>query len=186
VLQQVDTPAELYANPVNLFVAGFIGSPAMNFFPAQIERDRVRLPFVEVPLDGALRQALSAGDGGSREVIAGLRPEHFHDPALGDARGVPFEAAIELVESLGSEIYAHFSFGGESAQSQELAELAADSGAQDVPSAGQGARAVARLDAASRVKAGERARLAVDPSKLHLFDASGGANLARVGGAEGA
>jgi multiple sugar transport system ATP-binding protein len=181
VLQQVDTPAELYANPVNLFVAGFIGSPAMNFFPAQIEGDRVRLSFAEVPLSGELRRGLGSAGGGAREVIAGLRPEHFYDPALGgDGRGVTFEAPIELVESLGSEVYAHFAFGGEGAQSQELAELAADSGAQDVPSAGQGVRAVARLDSASHVRTGERARLALDPAKLHLFDAHTGANLART------
>src|SRR5947208_11555299 len=79
VLQQVDTPKELYDNPVNLFVAGFIGSPAMNFFPATIERDRLKLPFAEMPLPGQLRQA-AQGAGG--ELIAGVRPEHFYDPAI--------------------------------------------------------------------------------------------------------
>src|SRR5947208_930330 len=79
VLQQVDTPKQLYDNPVNLFVAGFIGSPAMNFFPATIEGDRLKLPFAEMPLPGQLRQA-AQGAGG--ELIAGVRPEHFYDPAI--------------------------------------------------------------------------------------------------------
>src|SRR3954449_6805439 len=143
VLQQVDTPSELYANPVNLFVAGFIGSPAMNFFPASVEGDRVKLPFAEVQLPSQLRNAVSSVQG---ELIAGLRPEHFYDPAIEQgASGTTFEVPIELVESMGSEVYAHFSIGTGGPQSQELAELAADSGAADVPSAGEGL-AVARLE----------------------------------------
>src|SRR4051794_18025901 len=74
VLQQVDTPKELYDNPVNLFVAGFIGSPAMNFFPASVEGDRLKLPFAEVQLPSELRQAAGSAGG---ELIAGVRPEQF-------------------------------------------------------------------------------------------------------------
>src|SRR5437764_2622181 len=75
VLQQVDTPRELYENPVNLFVAGFIGSPAMNFFAASASGDRLELPFAEVPLPSALRGAAGSAQG---DLIAGLRPEHFY------------------------------------------------------------------------------------------------------------
>jgi multiple sugar transport system ATP-binding protein len=174
ILQQVDSPRELYMNPRNIFVAGFIGSPAMNFFSAQVTDGKIRLPFGEVDLP--------AGVQASGEVIAGIRPEDFEDARLAPS-GVPgaitFEAPIELVESMGSEVYAHFAFEGSAAQSEELSELAADSGMADVPSAsGEAARAVARLSPESDVRAGSQARLWLDAAKLHLFDASDGSNLA--------
>jgi multiple sugar transport system ATP-binding protein len=176
ILQQVDTPKELYNNPRNLFVAGFIGSPAMNFFPARIEDGQVRLPFGDIPVP----EGIQAGG----EVIAGVRPEDFEDATLEpDDGGLTFEAPIELVESMGSEIYAYFGVEGSAAESQELAELAADAGMADVPSAsGEGTQAVARLAPESEVRQGEKARLVLDTSKLHLFDPSDGSNLAHVRG----
>jgi multiple sugar transport system ATP-binding protein len=175
VLQQVDTPKELYDNPVNLFVAGFIGSPAMNFFPASVEGDRLKLPFAEVPLAAELREAAQSAGG---ELIAGVRPEHFYDPAIETgASGTTFEVPIELVESMGSEVYAHFAIGAGGPQSEELAELAADSGAADVPSSGDGI-AVARLDPATKARSNERMQLALHPDSIHLFDARSGRNLA--------
>jgi multiple sugar transport system ATP-binding protein len=175
VLQQVDTPKELYDNPVNLFVAGFIGSPAMNFFPASVEGDRLKLPFAEVPLAAELREAARSAGG---ELIAGVRPEHFYDPAIETgASGTTFEVPIELVESMGSEVYAHFAIGAGGPQSEELAELAADSGAADVPSSGDGI-AVARLDPATKARSNERMQLALHPDSIHLFDARSGRNLA--------
>ena len=128
-LQQVDSPKELYNNPRNIFVAGFIGSPSMNFFTAHVEGGKVRLPFGEVDL----QEGLQAGG----EVIAGIRPEDFEDASLtGDLPDhLVFEAPIDLVESMGSEIYAYFPVEAPAAQSDELAELAADSGLADVPSA---------------------------------------------------
>src|SRR3954463_3038528 len=108
-LQQVDTPKVLYENPVNLFVAGFIGSPAMNFFPATVAGDRLKLPFAEVPLPPALHQAAVSAGG---DLIAGVRPEQFYDPELErGASGTEFEVPVELVESLGAEVYVHFSIG---------------------------------------------------------------------------
>ena len=175
ILQQVDTPRELYNHPRNLFVAGFIGSPAMNFFTATVENGKVRLPFGEVPVPAGVQ---AGGD-----VIAGIRPEDFEDAGfIGSDEGQwhAFDAPIELVESMGSEIYAHFKVEAPAAQSQELAELAADSGMADVPSAGgEEAHAVARLVPESEVQAGAKARLALDTSKLHLFDPSDGTNLAQ-------
>jgi multiple sugar transport system ATP-binding protein len=171
ILQQVDTPKELYNNPRNIFVAGFIGSPAMNFFAARIEDGKVRLPFGDVPLP--------AGVQAGGEVIAGVRPEDFEDASLmPDDAGLAFEVPIELVESMGSEIYAYFAVEGSAAQSQELAELAADAGMADVPSSGEGTQAVARLSPESTVQAGEKARLVLDTSKLHLFDPSDGSRIA--------
>jgi multiple sugar transport system ATP-binding protein len=182
VLQQVDTPKELYDNPVNLFVAGFIGSPAMNFFAATVEGDRLKLPFAEVSLSGPLREAVPSGGG---ELIAGVRPEHFYDPAIeSGASGCTFEVPIELVESMGSEVYAHFSIGSGGPQSDELAELAADSGAADVPSAGEGI-AVARLDPTTRARTGERMQLGMHPESIHLFDPRSGRNLALGGSGDG-
>ena len=181
VLQQVDTPKVLYNHPKNLFVAGFIGSPAMNFLPAEISGDRVRLPLGEIALPDEVRSRLeSAGAGG--QVIAGIRPEDFEDAdVIGEDKaghGHVFEATISLTESMGSEIYAYFELEGEAAQSDELQELAADAGTMDVPGAGD-ARVVARLDPTSEVEQGQKARLWMDTSKLHLFDVKDGRNLTR-------
>jgi multiple sugar transport system ATP-binding protein len=178
VLQQVGTPAELYDKPDNLFVAGFIGSPAMNFMAATLEGGRVKLPFGEVDLPEDLREKLGSHSG---KVVAGIRPESFEDAGLvGDAdakdRGTTFEAEIDLVESMGSEKYAYFSIKGESLESEELRELAEDAGTAEVPSAGEGL-VVARLDAASGVERGKAAELWVDSTKLHFFDPDSGANL---------
>jgi multiple sugar transport system ATP-binding protein len=179
VLQQVDTPKELYDNPVNLFVAGFIGSPAMNFFPAGIEGDRLKLPFADVPLSADLRNAAGSAGG---ELIAGVRPEHFYDPAIENVSGgCTFEVPVELVESMGSEVYTHFGIGSGGPQSEELAELAADSGAADVPSSGDGI-AVARLDPATKARTGERMQLGLRTESIHLFDARSGRNLAMSDG----
>jgi multiple sugar transport system ATP-binding protein len=182
-LQQVDTPQELYNNPVNLFVAGFIGSPAMNFIPAEIAGDgRVRLPIGEVRLPDAQRRALEAAGGGGN-VIAGIRPEDFEDAELvGEdkrGQGEAFEAKISLTESMGSEIYAYFEVEGEAATSDALQELAADAGTLDVPGGGD-ARIVARLDPTSKASEGQPLRLWMDTAKLHLFDAESGRNLTRA------
>jgi multiple sugar transport system ATP-binding protein len=176
VLQQVGPPQELYDDPANLFVAGFIGSPAMNFMPATIEGDMVKLPMVDAPLDSKLREGLSSASS----LIAGIRPEHFEDAALvsDDKKplGRTFKAQIDLVESMGSELYAHFSVQHEGVQSEELAELAQDSGAADVPGGGTDT-VVARLDPESSVKQGQESELWVDTSRIHFFDTSDGRSL---------
>jgi multiple sugar transport system ATP-binding protein len=182
VLQQVDAPRELYANPANLFVAGFIGSPAMNFLPGELQGGSVRTPIGEIPLDDDLRRRVERHGGEAKQVIVGVRPEHFEDAEAAEGDHFwTFEAPIEIVESLGSEVYAHFSFEGDRADSAELRELAADAGTEDVPRSGGSADAVARLDASSGVRNGQRHRLALDTRRLHLFDANGGASLTRDG-----
>ncbi len=179
VIQQVGSPMELYNEPVNLFVAGFVGSPAMNFMPATVEGDTVKLPFGDVRLPGELREAVSHVSG--RQLIAGIRPEHFEDASLvGDAldRGITFSANIEVLESLGAELYAHFTVASEATiESQELRELAEDAGGGEVPMAGEEGRIVARLDPASKVRVGQEAELFVDATRLHLFDPDNGINL---------
>jgi multiple sugar transport system ATP-binding protein len=180
VLQQVGSPMELYNHPRNLFVAGFIGSPAMNFMPATVEGDVVKLPMGEVRLPQRLREAAGHADG--KPLIAGIRPESFEDASLvGDAkdRGTSFTARIDVLESMGSELFVHFAggHGGGDIQSQELQELAEDAGAGDVPSSGEEGQITARLDAASKVQEGQEVELWVDAERLHLFDPDGGARL---------
>jgi multiple sugar transport system ATP-binding protein len=180
VLQQVGAPAELYSDPANLFVAGFIGSPSMNFMPGKIENDTLKLPIGSVPIPEDVRAKLSGGTG-TRDVIAGVRPESFEDATLvGDAleKGSTFDAHIDLVESMGSEKYAYFKMESNSIESAELAEIAEDTGASEVPSSGQGT-IVARLDAASEAARGKDMKLWVDTRTLHLFDPSTGESLTR-------
>ena len=112
VIQQVDSPKTLYEEPANLFVAGFIGSPAMNFLPAKLTG---RLARAAVRLDRScpteMKSKIKGGDGKPRDVIAGLRPEHFEDAAVADERqtgGMKFKVTIDVVESMGSELYAYF------------------------------------------------------------------------------
>jgi multiple sugar transport system ATP-binding protein len=182
ILQQVDAPRALYDNPRNIFVAGFIGSPAMNFFTGVIEGDAIGTPMGAVPLRDELRRALASHGSAPREVIVGVRPEDFEDAQFAPEgrEGWTFEAAIELTESMGSEIYAHFDFeqGGQ-LESEELRELQEDAGTSDVPSSSSG-HAVARVDAGSTVKAGERAKLWLDTAKIHLFNPSDGHSLTRA------
>src|SRR5256714_3739852 len=178
-LQQVGPPSELYGNPTNLFVAGFIGSPAMNFMPAKLQGDVAHLPIGDIQLTGELRERIGS-TGGDRQVIAGIRPGDFQDPArLGaDARGrgVTFRAKIDLVESLGSEDYVYFEVESGGIESDQLADLAADSCAHEVPSSGEG-QVVARVAAESQIKRGDEVELWVDTSKLHFFDPANGHNL---------
>ena len=177
VLQQVGSPAELYERPKNLFVAGFIGSPAMNFMPAQLSGTKVKLPIGEAELSAAVEDAK---DG---PVVAGLRPESFEDTELiGDLaqeRGVVFEAEIDLVESLGSDLFAYFHVESEGVQSDQLADVIADrleETGMPEPREGQ-EQIVARLDPASEIKRRDTAKLWADTSKLHLFDPESGERL---------
>jgi multiple sugar transport system ATP-binding protein len=175
ILQQVGTPAELYEEPVNLFVAGFIGSPAMNFMPAEVSGGRVKLPIGEADAPEGAR------DG---QVVAGLRPESFEDASmvgeLRDERGVVFEAEIDLVESLGSDLYAYFHVESDRVESDQLADLVEERLEETgVPEVREGQeQIVARLDPASKIKRRERTELWADTSKLHLFDAESGERLA--------
>ncbi|MGH3629285.1 MAG: ABC transporter ATP-binding protein, partial [Sciscionella sp.] len=179
LLQQLGSPAELYAHPVNLFVAGFIGSPAMNFLPATLEQGKLRTVLGDLPLRDELRHSLESG-GASREVLVGLRPENFEDAALVSAenkpQGITFRATIDVVESMGSDNFVYFTLDtGTSVTSAELEELARDSGAADTGSSGE--QIVARLDAASGVKEGAEAELWADARAIHVFDPSSGENL---------
>jgi multiple sugar transport system ATP-binding protein len=178
LIQQVDTPANLYEKPENLFVAGFIGSPSMNFLPGRLEGDAVKTPIGDVPLSDELRRGIqSAGSG--REVIVGMRPEHFEDAAVEDehANRMKFRTKVDVVESMGSELYVYFDVKGEELHTAELDELAADAGMEDLPSHGEGQQVVARLSAESRATPGADVELTVDTSQIKLFDAGSGRSL---------
>src|SRR5688500_2767168 len=179
MLQQVGSPMELYNYPVNLFVAGFIGSPAMNFMPATVRGGSVELPIGEVRLPQELREKVARAEG--KQLLAGIRPENFEDAALtGDARdrGSTFQAKVEVLESLGSELYAHFTVAtDQQIESQELRELAEDIGGGEVPMAGEEGRIVARLDPQSKVRVGQESELWVEAGRIHLFDPEDGRNL---------
>jgi multiple sugar transport system ATP-binding protein len=174
IIQQVDTPKVLYEDPTNLFVAGFIGSPAMNFIPALLEQDKVRLPFGDAPIPAGV-------DTKKREVIAGIRPEHFEDSHFSDEAdgdgALRFKTKVDVVESMGSELYAYFDIQGtQEVRSDQLDELAADAGMDDVPGGGA-SHIVARLDARSQAEHGREVEIVLDTTQIMLFDPDGGRSL---------
>jgi multiple sugar transport system ATP-binding protein len=187
ILQQVGPPSELYGHPNNLFVAGFIGSPSMNFLPGEIEGDSVKLPIGNVRIPDELRRKLEGGPGGARRgVIAGLRPEHFEDASLvadRASRGVTFKAHIDVLESMGSEFYAYFMIESEQVSSRDLEELQADTGGADLQSTRGGTQITVRLAAESRVRQGQDLELWFDANHLQLFDPESGSSLLAQDGA---
>ena len=179
LLQQVGSPKELYDRPGNLFVAGFIGSPAMNFLAGTLEEGKLRTSLGDFPLTGRLRREVEQAKSG-REVILGMRPENFEDASLvpADARphGLTFPVTIDVVESMGSDVFVYFTSGRDTGvTSTELQELARDSGRADT--GGSGDTIVARLDAATGVREGGEAQLWADARAVHVFDPSTGRNL---------
>jgi multiple sugar transport system ATP-binding protein len=180
-LQQVASPMELYNNPTNLFVAGFIGSPGMNFLPATIDGETARLPMVDVKLPQEVRERIGRVEPG-KKLIAGIRPEDFEDathvPADTRGRGTTFNTQFNLVEAMGAEFYVHFGVKADEMQGGEhLDALAQDAGGvAEIHDEGE-ATVVARLSAESRVKTGEQTEVWLDASKLHFFDADTGRAL---------
>ncbi|MBW4702104.1 MULTISPECIES: ABC transporter ATP-binding protein [unclassified Micromonospora] len=176
-IQQVGPPQELYDHPRNLFVAGFIGSPSMNFLHAAVEDGKLRTALGDVPIGDRIRRELEGADA-PRELILGIRPEHFEDAELIDdearARGMEFTAPADIVESMGSDKYVYFTVEGQRASAAELEELAADAGADF---SGGGGNLVTRLSAESPVQEGEDRRVWFNLEKIHLFDPSNGRNL---------
>jgi multiple sugar transport system ATP-binding protein len=180
VLQQVGSPMELYNHPNSLFVAGFIGSPGMNFLPATIENGIAHLPMVDVTLPQDLRERLGRQADG-RKVIAGIRPENFEDAAVvpreSRDRGTTFRARLDLVEAMGAEYYAHFGVKAEHLVTEDLEELRHDQDDVEETTDTGDEVVVARLDPASHARAGELTELWLDATKLHFFDAESGNSL---------
>jgi multiple sugar transport system ATP-binding protein len=185
-LQQVADPQTLYDHPVNLFVAGFIGSPAMNMIEATVARTNgtvtatvgsQRLELTEETLSA--RPALKRYDG--RTVVLGVRPEDLEDAEL--ASETPperrFRGQVTLTEALGSEIIVHFTTDAKQATTEDVRELAADAGDDRLRRGEEQAQAalVGRFGARSRVRSGQTAEVAVDSRALHFFDPETGLGI---------
>jgi multiple sugar transport system ATP-binding protein len=183
-IQQVDRPEVLYEHPLNLFVAGFIGSPAMNFLPAKASGRVLKTPLGDLSLPPGRARGL---EGGERDVIIGIRPEHFEDASLigSDKRdhGATVKAKIDLLESLGSDKFAYFTVQSERATAEHLQELAADAGTGDLGGGEEGVQVTARLDAASKAAEDEELEIWLDLEKVHVFDPDSGENLTLGDGA---
>jgi multiple sugar transport system ATP-binding protein len=183
-LQQVDTPQRLYDRPTNLFVAGFIGSPAMNMVEATLERrdgDLVaRFGSSELMLDPALideRPDLKRYEGG--RVVLGIRPEIIQHEryAVLDPNGRRLEATVDLVESLGSEALVHFGLDAPPVITEDTVELVRDrEDAEDVDDVidDRSTTFVAKIDPRAHVGLGDRVPLVVDTARLHVFDPADG------------
>jgi multiple sugar transport system ATP-binding protein len=188
-LQQVATPQELYDRPVNLFVGGFIGSPAMNMLEATLAKSNgglaVEAGGQRLALDQELisaQPALPSYEG--KKVVLGIRPEDLEDAAI--AKDVPadrrLKGKVELIEALGSEIMAHFTIDAPPALTEDVKELAQDVGDERaVKEADEGSKQhttmVGRFDPRSKVKEGETAEVAVDTRGLHFFDPETGLGI---------
>jgi multiple sugar transport system ATP-binding protein len=173
VAQQIGTPDELYERPANLFVAGFIGSPAMNFFPATLTPTGLALPFGEVMLTPDVQEVI-ARHPKPENAIVGVRPEHLADAALIDGyqriRALAFEVKVDLVETLGADKYVYFTIAGPAVHAAQLDELEAEGELHEN-------QFVARVPAESKAAIGQSIELAFDTTKLAVFDADTGMNL---------
>ncbi|MCQ1985814.1 ABC transporter ATP-binding protein [Arthrobacter sp. zg-Y844] len=174
ILQQVASPRELYEQPINLFVAGFIGSPSMNFLPATLENGVLKTAVgdIRVPEDKAAKAA------GKQVVLVGIRPEFFEDASLVEEsklqHGSTFTAPITHTEWLGNEQYGYIHFDPTPEVRELLNNLARDMDADELRP-----QVVVTLDAASRIRGGRDAELWLDTRKVHLFDPETGENLTR-------
>jgi multiple sugar transport system ATP-binding protein len=166
VLQQVDDPQVLYDRPDNLFVAGFIGSPAMNLYDASVTEDAaaIKIGSQELPLPAVCRDAHPAlRNYAGKKIIVGLRPEHL--PAAGnDATGAKLTGNVDLVEALGSELMVHFTIDARRVRAEGAGT---DDEGDTTAQSGEG---VARVDPSANVKVGERFTFAVRTEGMQFFD----------------
>ncbi len=184
-LQQIDTPQKLYNEPQNLFVASFIGSPAMNLVEAQIARSNgglvARIEDQELAIPEALaaaRPALAGYDG--RKVAVGIRPEQLEDTALAQNGESRLRGQVLLTEALGSEVLVHVEVAGRRVASDEAAEVVDDMAMADdlaLDPSGDHTIFIGRFDAASEVRPGHIVELAVDTTKLQFFDLETGSTI---------
>jgi multiple sugar transport system ATP-binding protein len=174
LIQQVASPRELYEQPVNLFVAGFIGSPPMNFLPATLEGTRLSTPFG--PID--LEEDRAAKVAGHDLLLVGIRPEYFEDASLVDpakrSLGSLFRARVDVTEWLGDSQYAYIPYQAPPAVETQLRELSRELDSEELRT-----QAVVSIDSASRIRVGREAEFWLDSRKVHVFDPATGENLTR-------
>jgi multiple sugar transport system ATP-binding protein len=170
-LQQVDAPQKLYENPANLFVAAFIGSPAMNLARARIAGDTVSVGHLEIPLNGK-RPPASAGD----DVILGIRPEAFEDAAFADPSLPQVDVQVRVLEELGADAHVFFEIDAETVVVEDAVQ---DDDGEDGQLLAERSTPLftARVDPRTTARVGGTARLAVDPSRLYFFSPSTGETL---------
>jgi multiple sugar transport system ATP-binding protein len=180
-LQQVDTPQRLFESPVNLFVAGFIGSPAMNFALADLVREdgpAVTFAGYRLPVPASVLESKPGLDGYlGRKVILGIRPSDFEDASLGDASWARMPVTVGVTEELGTEIHAIFTIDAPPVEHAALASAAEHHDEEDdtvAALAGGKSLWTARVSARSTVRPGQPLELAVDTRRLHFFDPSSG------------
>jgi len=171
---QVDTPQALYTRPLNLFVAAFIGSPAMNLVDAVVSGDAVEFAGVRIPLPAANRP-------GQERVVAGIRPEAFEDAALADRSLPRLDVAVEIVEELGPDTLVVFPIEAPPVDVSEVREAAGD---EEALLPGDRAMFTARVDPQTSARAGRPLQLAVDPARFHFFDPATGLRLERAAAPE--
>jgi multiple sugar transport system ATP-binding protein len=177
-LQQVGTPDEVYTRPRNVFVAGFIGAPAMNFLTAEIEDDALKLPLGALPIDDELRDRLGGLGTGDR-VILGVRPEDLEDARIAGAGlagggGAVLRATADVVESTGSDVLVHVALPASAGPGAEV--FGPDGAGMGLP-----VELVARCHPDSRLRSGDAVELVVDTAKAQLFDATTHDRLAARG-----
>ena len=179
-LQQIDTPREIYLYPKNIFVAGFIGSPSMNFVYADVKvsGDKAILTFAgeEINCVGESLDKLKKVDG--KQIVLGIRPEAFEDSTYAKDSEYTESISIKvtLLEQLGSDSYIHFYKDLKPVQTEAIEEILADEG-EDISVLGDQTKFIARINPNSTVKEGEEIKLSIDPSKLHFFDPESGKAL---------
>ena len=176
VLQQIDTPREIYLFPKNIFVAGFIGSPSMNFVYATATKSgkgmKIKFGDAEVKVASA-PEALASYEG--KEIVVGIRPEAFEDSVYANNKEFSEQVGIKvsLLEQLGSDTYVHFYKDIKPVQTEAIEEILADEG-EDISVLGNETKFIARINPNSTVEEGQEINLAIDPSKLHYFDPDSG------------
>ena len=172
-LQQIDTPREIYLNPRNIFVAGFIGSPSMNFVYANIgvKNSSIQLSFGNDQIDynGEKLDELKAFE--NKEIVMGIRPEAFEDGNYANESefSQSIKVSVSLLEQLGSDSYIHFYKDIKPVQTEAIEEILADDG-EDISILGDNTKFIARINPNSTVVEGEEIELKIDPSKLHFFN----------------
>ncbi len=172
-LQQIDTPREIYLNPKNIFVAGFIGSPSMNFVYANVSvnKNSIKLNFGDDQIDykGDKLEKLKTFE--NKEIVMGIRPEAFEDGNYANTSeySESIKVSVSLLEQLGSDSYIHFYKDIKPVQTEAIEEILADEG-EDISVLGDNTKFIARINPNSTVVEGEEIELKIDPSKLHFFD----------------
>ena len=176
-LQQIDTPREIYLYPKNIFVAGFIGSPSMNFVYADVKLsgDTAELSFANetITCSGEHTKKLKKVDG--KQIVLGIRPEAFEDSlyAKDSEYTESISIKVTLLEQLGSDSYIHFYKDLKPVQTEAIEEILADEG-EDITVLGDETKFIARINPNSTVQEGEEINLSINPSKLHFFDPDSG------------